>query len=196
MQGLFTKAYCKVVTKRSKQFFLNSQLVVARELKLRATTVPQRWQSLQTRWSPLFERCDDIFNTPIPPVSSSSSSSSSSSTPDMSQWWKPRPLFGTEVSRFDACGLGSSLRQRRRRGDVGLETSSVISTWKLMTGKWFWSNYSDLTPNGGLVREIPFFQGNLDWWNIIIWPDDSFPSEIRHVFRGAMLVFWGEYHGS
>ena len=29
----------------------------------------------------------------------------------------------------------------------------------------------DLTPNGGLVREIPLFQGNLGWWNIIIWPD-------------------------
>ena len=31
----------------------------------------------------------------------------------------------------------------------------------------FWSNYSDLTcdltPNGGLVREIPLFQGNLGW---------------------------------
>ena len=24
----------------------------------------------------------------------------------------------------------------------------------------------DLTPNGGLVREIPLFQGNLSWWNI------------------------------
>ena len=31
----------------------------------------------------------------------------------------------------------------------------------------------DLTPNGGLVREIPLFQGNLGWWNIIIWPDLS-----------------------
>ena len=29
----------------------------------------------------------------------------------------------------------------------------------------------DLTPNGGLVREIPLFQGNLGSWNIIIWPD-------------------------
>ena len=26
----------------------------------------------------------------------------------------------------------------------------------------------DLTRNGGLVREIPLFQGNLGWWNIII----------------------------
>ena len=27
----------------------------------------------------------------------------------------------------------------------------------------------DLTPNGCLVREIPLFQGNPGWWNIIIW---------------------------
>ena len=32
----------------------------------------------------------------------------------------------------------------------------------------FWSNYSDrkhdrFPPNGGLVREIPLFQGNLGW---------------------------------
>ncbi len=42
-------------------------------------------------------------------------------------------------------------------------------------GQWIWSNYSDLTrvftPNGGLVREFPLFQGNLGWWNIIIWPE-------------------------
>ena len=29
----------------------------------------------------------------------------------------------------------------------------------------------DLTPNGGLLREIPLFQGNLGWWNIIICQD-------------------------
>ena len=32
---------------------------------------------------------------------------------------------------------------------------------------YIWSNYSDLTrpisPNGGLVREIPLFHGNLGW---------------------------------
>ena len=28
-----------------------------------------------------------------------------------------------------------------------------------------------LTPNDGLEREIPLFQGNLGWWNIIIWPE-------------------------
>ena len=50
-----------------------------------------------------------------------------------------------------------------------------------MTDLWDWYIYPhesgqiiatshDLTPNGGLVREIPLFQGNLGWWNIIILP--------------------------
>ncbi len=29
----------------------------------------------------------------------------------------------------------------------------------------------DLTPNGGLVREIPLFQETPGWWNIIFWPE-------------------------
>ena len=29
----------------------------------------------------------------------------------------------------------------------------------------------DLTPNGGLVREISLFPGNQGWRNIIIWPN-------------------------
>ena len=36
------------------------------------------------------------------------------------------------------------------------------------------STSHDLTPNGGLVREFPLFQGNLGWWNIIIWPDSLY----------------------
>ncbi len=42
---------------------------------------------------------------------------------------------------------------------------------------YIWSNYSDLTrpknPNGGELwrKWDPLFQGNLGWWNIIIWPD-------------------------
>ena len=29
----------------------------------------------------------------------------------------------------------------------------------------------DLTPKGSQEREMPLLQGNLGWWNIIIWPD-------------------------
>ncbi len=30
----------------------------------------------------------------------------------------------------------------------------------------------DLTSKGSWGREIPLLQGNLGWWNIIIWPDN------------------------
>ena len=30
----------------------------------------------------------------------------------------------------------------------------------------------NLTPKDSWGREIPLFQGNLGWWNVIIWPDD------------------------
>ena len=53
----------------------------------------------------------------------------------------------------------------------------------------------DLTPNGGLVREIPLFQGKLGWWNIIIWPDHIYCDEMVHVdavswFSGARDWHW------
>ena len=35
------------------------------------------------------------------------------------------------------------------------------------------------TPDGGLVLEIPLFQANLAWWNIIIWPE-----------RWTVFSFW------
>ena len=49
--------------------------------------------------------------------------------------------------------------------------SPINFTWNL-SGQIIATSH-DLTPNGGLVREIPLFQGNLGWWNIIIWPDLS-----------------------
>ena len=58
--------------------------------------------------------------------------------------------------------------------------------WTKFCGSWceknnFWNHSKsqsgqiiatshDLTPNGGLVRELPLFQENLGWWNIIFWP--------------------------
>ena len=51
---------------------------------------------------------------------------------------------------------------RRRRLESAMEpTGQIIAT------------SHDLTPNGGSVMEIPLFQGNLGWWNIIIWPEPT-----------------------
>ncbi len=46
-----------------------------------------------------------------------------------------------------------------------------LKRWLMMSGQIIATSH-DLTPNGGLVMEFPLFQGNLSWWNIIIWPDD------------------------
>ena len=46
----------------------------------------------------------------------------------------------------------------------------------------------DLTPNGGLVREIPLFQGNLGWWKIIIWPE-PFSKGLRTDHRRVYDLF-------
>ncbi len=43
----------------------------------------------------------------------------------------------------------------------------------------------DLTPNGGLVREISLFQGNLGWWNIIIWPDLCHYKCIKYIWMDS-----------
>ena len=55
---------------------------------------------------------------------------------------------------------------------------------------------AEVTLNGGLVREIPLFQGNLGWWNIIIWPDIwmfpkigvvFYPPQNIHLFIGVSM---------
>ena len=53
--------------------------------------------------------------------------------------------------------------------NVGAKKDTQPGDWHI-SGQIIATSH-DLTPNGGLVREIPLFQGNLGWWNIIIWPD-------------------------
>ena len=50
---------------------------------------------------------------------------------------------------------------------------SKTSVWSMTKPGQIIATSHDLTPNGGLVREIPLFQGNLGWWNILIWPDET-----------------------
>ncbi len=58
------------------------------------------------------------------------------------------------------CGSTTCFNHRAHDGMKGIISGQIIAT------------SHDLTPNGGLVREITLFQGNLGWWNIIIWPDN------------------------
>ena len=56
-------------------------------------------------------------------------------------------------------GMNLLVLEQLQKHDIHHSSSQIIAT------------SHDLTPNVGLVREIPLFQGNLGWWNIIIWPD-------------------------
>ena len=49
----------------------------------------------------------------------------------------------------------------------------ILYAWTHMPGQTIATSHN-LTPNGGSVREIPLFQNNLGWWNIIIWLDNMF----------------------
>ncbi len=53
----------------------------------------------------------------------------------------------------------------------------------------------DLTPEGSWGREIPLFQGNLGWWNILIWPDTWMLWVVRlsqYIFPNATPTIWGK----
>ena len=43
--------------------------------------------------------------------------------------------------------------------------------YSYLSGQIIATSHEFSPQNGGLGREIPLFQGNLDWWNNIIWPD-------------------------
>ena len=45
---------------------------------------------------------------------------------------------------------------------IGL-TRGYVKLWAIIGSGQIIATSHDLTPNGGLVREIPLFQGNLGW---------------------------------
>ena len=91
----------------------------------------------------------------------------------MDPWKKAIPNFESIIFSFhvsfpgvkwvlkQACKiLLVSVRLRLRRQAVKCQ-DLYIST----PGIFLVTTSHDLTPNGGLVRGIPLFQGNLGWWN-------------------------------
>ena len=58
-------------------------------------------------------------------------------------------------------GGGGIIYRRPVGSNPSFQRKSATKNLKLYD--FIWSNYSDLTSNGGLVREIPLFQGNLGW---------------------------------
>ncbi len=82
--------------------------------------------------------------------------------------------------------LYKSLYQRPKRSTSAASLFWVAIGTQKVTAQLLWASNEagqiiatshDLTPNGGLVREIPLFQGNLGWWNIIICPEGFFDNQ-------------------
>ena len=75
---------------------------------------------------------------------------------ELNKAWDKNPLHApiriSEVLRFSCGWLKQIFSPKKKSGQI-IATSH------------------DLNPNGGLVRELPLFQGNLGWWNIIIWSE-------------------------
>ena len=55
--------------------------------------------------------------------------------------------------------------------DVWLMFTTVSQVHLRISSGQIIATSHDLTLKGSYRREIPLFQGNLGWWNIIIWPD-------------------------
>ena len=51
-----------------------------------------------------------------------------------------------------------------------LKLSCLGYMFVLLSGQIIATSHDRFPPNGGLVRDIPLFQGNLGWWTIIIRP--------------------------
>ena len=65
----------------------------------------------------------------------------------------------------EPCKVGWGLREN----PIVLAQILHFAHWQHMKSGQIIATSHDLTR---LVREIPLFQGNLGWWNIIIWPDE------------------------
>ena len=81
------------------------------------------------------------------------------------EWWTNGWSRDVPISsRAPTCRRFGKFRDLRRSGVFsGLKVVRAAVTLR--------SARKGVRKGGGLVREIPLFQGNLGWWNIVIWPD-------------------------
>ena len=107
--------------------------------------------------------------------------------------WRYRHVLYSEgcSCRTEGCQAGAALFwwwKNHTCQRKNMEHPSIVSGELIATSH-------DLTPNGGLVREIPLFQGNLGWWNIITWPDcfnTFFVKDLQGVKLDTTLVSNGD----
>ena len=76
-------------------------------------------------------------------------------------FWKLFPKHPKQIQLMDLPVCIASQTLRCHRNDFGYKLYSLDSPGCNVSGQIIASH--DLTPNGGLVREIILFQGNLGW---------------------------------
>ena len=142
-----------------------------------------------------------IYHT-IPPSNWLNSKNSPRGNPQPFPMGIPMGSYG--ILPVETSGWGGPTPQRWRktvkRWDFFFRVEEICRSEKMVffwgnekkNTHTIWSNYSDqkhefFTLNGGLVREISLFQGNLGWWNIIIWPDTI---HVWYIYLHGWLDFW------
>ena len=90
------------------------------------------------------------------------------------QWWYSTALEHWEQSLWT--NLHGSLSEILGTCKGALELSCL--TQPFFFPKWWFSN------------EISLFQGNLGWWNIIIWPDSLLTNNLQWFWIDASILCW------
>ena len=86
--------------------------------------------------------------------------------------WLNHPIFQCPWGWASALNLCCKFENNRRPEHLHLdkEAPRTVTKSDIRSGQIIATSH-DLTPKGGLVRQIPLFQGKPYWWNIVIWPD-------------------------
>ena len=101
-------------------------------------------------------------------------------------WWCSRPIMTHQrqlALKVEVCFEVVCLWcLRNYRPSCWLMLFHVFSSFfhlvSMESGQIIIATSHDLTPKGSWEREIPLFQGNLGWWNIVICPDGMTGSQV------------------
>ena len=116
---------------------------------------------------------------------------------DYNKPWNKDPYYPSSIMEsrkvFFVAQFGINLawvlRSKHRQSMYVLFTPLAdLNIWS------FWSNYSDLIrphPKWWFSKGNLLFQGNLGWWNIIIWPGSFHLVETTTDRKNVLFLFWG-----
>ena len=108
--------------------------------------------------------------------------------------WIPRPVIVQDTEELQWFGMCTKDMQKHISHIDSTGSAQMLKVlWIHKSGQIIATSHDRFPQNGGLVREIPLFQGNLGWWNILIWPHPCISIAVDWLFFLGMLshaVFW------